>query len=87
MNKLHLSIAIIIAIPLLLSTSNSTHIVSFTVSAQSNNTDATSSTITTEDIVNMSKPGEKLVLRGIVSSEDFNRVTLEPGDDPHGAAI
>lgn len=87
MNKLHLSIAIIIAIPLLLSTSNSTHIVSFTASAQSNNTNATSSTITTEDIVNMSKPGEKLVLRGIVSSEDFNRVTLEPGDDPHEAAI
>jgi hypothetical protein len=35
----------------------------------------------------MSKPREKLVLRGIVSSEDFNRVILKPGDNPHGAAI
>lgn len=87
MNKLYLSIAIIIAVPLLLSIFNSTHILSSTAGAQSNNTNSTFSTITTEDIVNVSKPGEKLVLRGIVSSEDFNRVTLKPGDNPQGAAI
>lgn len=87
MNKLYLSIVVILAVPLLLSIFNSTHILSSTASAQLNNTNAASSTITTEDIVNMSKPGEKLVLRGIVSSEDFNRVTLKPGDNPHGASI
>lgn len=87
MNKLHTGIAIIVTIPLLLSTTNLTHILSSPVNAQPSNTNNTSSTITTEDIVNISKIGEKIVLRGIVSSEDFNRVTLKPGDNPHGAAI
>lgn len=86
-DKSYIITVIIIAIPLLLSAFNSTPILSSTVSAQSSNTNFTASTITTEDIVNTSKSGEKLVLRGIVSSEDFDRATLKPGDNPHGAAI
>ena len=87
MNKLNIFIVMIVAIPLLLTSFNLTHVHSSTVNAQPSNSNTTSNTITTEDIVNMSKPGEKLVLRGIVSSEDFNRVILKPGDNPHGAAI
>ncbi|HET6588612.1 MAG TPA: hypothetical protein VFG45_00440 [Candidatus Nitrosocosmicus sp.] len=87
MNKSYIITVIIIAIPLLLSAFNSTPILSSTVSAQSSNTNFTASTITTEDIVNTSRSGEKLVLREIVSSEDFDRATLKPGDNPQGAAI
>lgn len=77
----------IVAIPLLLLTINLTHFPIAPAIAQINDTNTTPSIITTADIVNMSKPGEKIVLRGIVSSEDFNRVALKPGDNPQGAAI
>ena len=32
-------------------------------------------------------PEQPLVLRGIVSSEDFNNVTLKAGEDPSGAPL
>ena len=55
--------------------------------AQINNTDNTISSNVTSDMANKVISEQPIVLRGIVSSEDFNNVTLKAGEDPHGAPL
>lgn len=87
MNKLKIVYATVIIFPLLLITINGIHIFLSSANTQPSNINTKYATITTNDIVNMTKPGQKVMLRGLVSSEDFNRVTLKPGDNPHRASI
>ncbi len=55
--------------------------------AQLNNTDNTISSNITSDVTTKVLSEQPVVLRGIVSYEDFNNVTLEAGKDPHGAPL
>ena len=55
--------------------------------AQINNTDTTISSNVTSDMANKVISEQPIVLRGIVSSEDFNNVTLKAGEDSHGAPL
>ena len=54
--------------------------------AQLNNTDNAISSNITSDVTKVFSE-QPVVLRGIVSYEDFNNVTLEAGKDPHGAPL
>ncbi|HKR73584.1 MAG TPA: hypothetical protein VJR94_05680, partial [Candidatus Nitrosocosmicus sp.] len=54
------------------------------VSAQLNNTN-TSKTCSAIDRINSTNIEDKIVHRGIISSEEFKGVTSEPGDAPHDA--
>ena len=58
-----------------------------TTAQTSNPGNNTLATISTEEIVNATSPGQAVVLRGIVSSEDFKGAILKPGDESHGAPI
>ena len=57
------------------------------VHAQINNTANTISSNVTSDMTNKVISELPIVLRGIVSSEDFNNVTLKAGEDLHGAPL
>jgi hypothetical protein len=58
---------------------NSDHTFLSFVHAQQSKLNNTVTTITAKDIVNITKPGQKVVLRGIVSSYNFNRVNIKTG--------
>ena len=55
--------------------------------AQTNNIDNTISSNVTSDTANKVISEQPILLRGIVSSEDFNNVTLKAGEDPHGPPL
>jgi hypothetical protein len=88
MEKLYLFVAIAIAIPLLMATTLNCNIQtnSIQVFAQPNNNNATN-TISPKDIVSTTTAGQKVVLRGIESSENYNNATLKTGEKPQGVNI
>ena len=76
----------IIAVPLLFAMFSNFDSDSLQVSAQLNNTNA-SKAYSATDGINSTMTDDKIINRGIVSSEEFKGVTSEPGDAPHGAVI
>jgi hypothetical protein len=86
-NKSYPIVIVIIVAPILLIALNQNLFYPIQVNAQTNNTDNTISSNLTSDIANNGGSEQSIVLRGIVSSEDFNNVTLKTGEDPHGAPI
>jgi hypothetical protein len=95
MKKVCLFIAISLVIPILAATPGNNiqlqQIQAFAQANNNNNGNNTNSnsfhTIDTKDIVNMTTPSQKVVLRGMISSDKFNRVGLKPGENPHGIVI
>jgi len=75
-----------IAIPLIFATFYSTASVSLQVSGQLSNSN-TPHDNSNNNLVNITTIKEKIVHRGIVSSEEFKGVTSQAGDAPQGAAI
>lgn len=87
MNKNYLIVVIAVVTPLLLIALDQNLSYLLQSHAQTNNANNTSSSNGTADMANMAISEQPIVLRGIVSSEDFNNVTLKTGEDPQGASI
>lgn len=88
MNKVLLVIAIFIAIPLLVSLSSDVQLYPSQILAQSNSDNSIISSNSSTNLANMVKPGEKVVYRGIVSSEALTHTTLANGGEiPQRATI
>jgi len=87
MNKSYLIVIIAIVAPLLLIALDQNLSYPLQAQTQTNNTNNTISSNGTADMVDMTISKQPIVLRGIVSSEDFNNVTIKAGDDPHAATL
>ncbi|MGN6560035.1 MAG: hypothetical protein ACTHJ2_05865 [Candidatus Nitrosocosmicus sp.] len=92
MEKLYLFVAIAIAIPMLMATTLNCNIQanSIQVFAQinnNNNNNNPTNTISPKDVVSTTTAGQKVVLRGIESSEKYNNASLKTGDKPQGVNI
>lgn len=59
----------------------------FAQSINSINNSSSSNTISTEQIVNSTSPGQPVVLRGIVSSEDYKGESVNSNDSLYGAVL
>jgi hypothetical protein len=95
MKKVYLFVAVAIAIPMLMATTSNHNIQMNSIQAfaqpnsnnNNNNTNNSSHTISPKDVLNMTTPGQKVVLRGIVSSENLTKATIKTGDKPYFASI
>jgi len=90
MEKVYLFVAMAMAIPVLMATTLNYNIQMNPIQAfaqNNNNSNNSIHTISPKDIVNMTTPGQKVVLRGMVSSESYNNWTLKTGDKPHAVSI
>ena len=95
MEKIHLFVAITLAIPMLMATTLNYNIQMNSIQAfaqtnsnnNNNNTNNPSYTISPKDTVNITTPGQKVVVRGIESSEIYNNATLNTADKPHSVPI
>ena len=91
MEKLYLFVAMAIAIPMLMATTLNYNIQasSMQVFAQvNNNNNNPTNTISPQDTVNTTTtPGQKVVLRGIESSEKYSNATLNTADKPQSVPI
>ena len=76
-----------LVVPIFLIAPNHNLSYSLQAHAQTNNIDNTISSNVTSDTANKVISEQPILLRGIVSSEDFNNVTLKAGEDPHGAPL
>ena len=91
MNRVRITISILVAIPILMYVVGGNPLFSFEqVTAQPINlvdNSSTLNTITTEEIINATSPGQPVILRGIVSSEDYEGESSKPNDKLYGVEL
>lgn len=88
MNKVLLVIVVSIAIPVLVSLTSDIQLYPSQVLAQSNSDNSTTANSNNTNLPNMANPSEKVVYRGIVSSEALAHTTLADGGEvPQRATI